>query len=148
MTQYIGANHDLAMLLLASFVVILLFSALAWAVARQHQSRDYMAGEVVEGQADVDAMRNALTDWLQEQRIVRAMVTTKTASFPELQVTLLAVPAMRREQLESTCHALLRDKAVRRVIAAYVSHRHGLQVGLVLKGLLDWAKPIPMRSVQ
>jgi hypothetical protein len=95
---------------------------------------------------DPNAMRLALEDWLQQPRIVKAMLDTGTASREELQATLLTVPAMSEVQLRSTCKSLLRVRAVRAVIAVYViktqhipeySHKH------LVRSLTAWADPVP-----
>ena len=92
-----------------------------------------------------DTMRAALEDWLHQGRIVRVMVQTRTASVAELQVTLLALPAMTPPQLRSTCEALLRERMVRRVIAAWMWQRYRADQRQVLSVLVDWAKPVPQR---
>jgi len=98
----------------------------------------------VEAPAEV-TMRNALEDWLHEERIVRIMVQTRTATVDELQVTLFAVPAMNLAQLKSTCEALLRERMVRRVIAAWMWQRYKANQREVLAVLAEWANPVPQR---
>lgn len=93
----------------------------------------------------VVTMRNALEDWLHEKRIVRVMVQTRTATVAELQVTLLAVPSMSRDQLRSTCEALLRERMVRRVIATWMWQHYRADQRQVLAALAEWAKPVPQR---
>jgi len=98
----------------------------------------------VEAPAEV-TMRNALEDWLHEERIVRIMVQTRTATVAELQVTLLMVPAMDLAQLKSTCEVLLRERMVRRVIAAWMWQRYKADHREVLGALATWANPTPQR---
>jgi hypothetical protein len=104
-----------------------------------------LSAEVHAPQGAVVTMRNALEDWLHEERIVRVMVQTRTATVAELQVTLLAVPSMTRTQLCSTCEALLRERMVRRVIAAWMWQRYRADQRRVLAALAEWAKPVPQR---
>lgn len=95
-----------------------------------------------------EGMRDGLTEWLQDERIVKAMVETRTATKDELQTTLLALPVMSATQVRSTAKALLRDRNVRRVIAiefmkakGYPKHMHSQ----VLAGLAEYAQIEPTR---
>jgi len=60
-------------------------------------------------------------------------------------VTLLMVPAMDLAQLKSTCEVLLRERMVRRVIAAWMWQRYKADHREVLGALATWANPTPQR---
>ena len=117
---------------------------LALLILVYRRKRHLSAAAHVQSPAEI-TMQRALVDWLQEERIVRVMVQTKTASAAELQVTLLAVPAMAAVQLKSTCEVLLRERMVRRVIAAWMWQRYKADQREVLKSLTAWANPTPQR---
>jgi len=123
-------------------VVYALLLALFILVYRR--KRQLAAAVHVHSPAEV-TMRNALEDWLHEERIVRVMVQTRTATVAALQVTLLAVPAMDLAQLKSTCEVLLRERMVRRVIAAWMWQRYKADQREVLGVLTAWANPTPQR---
>jgi hypothetical protein len=114
---------------------------LGWAFARRRKQQATV--HVVP--PEVNTRRVALYEWLQQERIVRAMIQSRTATRSELHVTFLGIPAMSLPQLESTCESLLRDKNVRRVIAAYMVKKYGMDLGELTKELTAWANPVPER---
>ncbi len=96
-----------------------------------------------------EGMRDGLTEWLQNPRIVRTMLTTHTASKDYLQTTQLAVPVMRAIQIRSTCKALLRNRDVRRVIAVEFMRLRGWpkeKHSQVLASLAEYAQLEPQRT--
>lgn len=126
-------------------VYIAIMALLVWAYRRK---RKQMA-TIHDHPAEVVEMRNALLHWLHDERIVKAMVQTGTATLLELQATLLLVPAMSKAQLAGAVQSLLRLKDVRRVIAVQIMK---LNPGAgpkdhanLLKGLTEWANPVPER---
>jgi len=136
--------------------ILAIFAFMVWVhvlLARKawtfHTDIHDLKGEAGETDDDVNAMREWLTEWLQSERIFKAMVQTETATRAHLQTTQLAIPAMSAHQIRSTCKALLRDRNVRRVIAVEFMKAHNLPKGQhasILAGLAEYAQIEPQRT--
>lgn len=134
---------------LAIFATMVVLSRLVARRAWNHKA-DIHEFHDEEGKPDdtTEGMRDGLNEWLQNDRIVRAMMETKTATQTELQTTLLALPIMSAIQVRSTCKALLRDRNVRRVIAVEFAKARNWpkeKHSDLLVALAEWAQIEPQR---
>lgn len=131
----------------AAAVVFYTLASKAWrSKAAIHDFREPDTGELDE---TAMGMLDGLTEWLQNERIVKAMIDTHTASRDELQTTLLALPVLNAGQIRSTCKALLRNRNVRRVIAIEFMKEKGFPREMhaqALQGLAEYAQIEPVRT--
>jgi len=136
--------------------VLLLFAFMVWVHVRlarrawtYHTDIHDLKDEEGSRDDDSNAMREFLTEWLQNPRIVQTMWVSATATREALQTTQLAIPAMSAHQIRSTCKALLRDRNVRRVIAVEFMKAHNIpksQHASILAGLAEYAQLEPQRT--
>jgi hypothetical protein len=84
-------------------------------------------------------MVNALADWLQQRRIVQAVLESGAYTQKDLQLTFECLPAMSEYQLKTAAQKMLTDRMTRRVIATYMEKAHGTDKSEIMKALLQWA---------
>lgn len=113
---------------LGACALLALFLPIWW--NRKHKIHEHTAQHTV--------LRNALTDWLQQQRIVQAIHESGTYQGKHLQYAFESLPWMTEGQLRKTAATILKDRMVRRVIAAYMEKEHGTDRATVLKALNEW----------
>ena len=133
---------------LAVFATMVLVSRLVAKRAWGHKADIHEFHEPETGELDEEAMGmlDGLTEWLQNERIIRTMLETGTATKDALQTTYLALPVFNANQIRSTAKALLRDRNVRRVIAIEFMRKRNMptsQHSQVLAGLAQWAQIEP-----
>ena len=85
-------------------------------------------------------LQNALTDWLQQERIVRAVIESGSFTGKQLQFTFEVLPWMSEYQIKTAASAILRDRMVRRVIASYMEKAHGTDKATVQAALRIWSE--------
>ncbi len=84
-------------------------------------------------------MVNAMVDWLQQRRIVQAIVESGVYTQQQLQTTFEMLPWMSEYQLKTAAQKMLTDRMTRRVIATYMEKAHGTDRSEIMKDLLQWA---------
>jgi hypothetical protein len=95
--------------------------------------------KIHERSEEQSTLANAMTDWLQQKRIVQAILESGAFTAKQLQFTFEAIPWMSEYQLRTAAAAVLKDRMVRRVIAAYMEKEHGTDHNVVLQALKQWS---------
>jgi hypothetical protein len=95
--------------------------------------------EIHERTDEQTTLANAMTDWLQQQRVVQAIVESGSFTAKELQFVFETIPWMTEGQLRTAAAKILRDRMVRRVIATYMEQAHGTDHNVVLAALKQWS---------
>ncbi len=135
-------TEDGLALFLGALVYLLLLAFLFYLIRR----RSRQSAKVHDRPVDEVVLRNALSEWLATERIQKALVTTRAVSAAELENTRTLLPSMSLAQLRSTASVLLRERMVRRIIAAWMWSRYRTDQAETLRELTEWAKPVPQRK--
>jgi LPXTG-motif cell wall-anchored protein len=109
-------------------------------VIRKKRLIVYEEIEALERSEEHEALVNALTEWLQEERIVRAMIENRVANRPGLEETFRKLAGYDERKVKAVAAALLRERNVRRVIAAHLEHAHGITHREAMAPLLEWSR--------
>lgn len=96
--------------------------------------------EAMERTEEHEAILNALTEWLQEERLVRVMIDNRVANRPGLQDTFRKLQTYDERKVRAVAAALLREKNVRRLIAAHLEREHGIPHAQAMAPLLEWSR--------
>lgn len=121
---------------LAILVVVLAFCALPY--FGKHPVETSRAPLRVRTE-DHEAKLNALSDWLSQPKIVRAILRSNWATGDGLKALTTTSGQLTLEELNVALENILADRAVRQVICEYVMRKHGLPQYRVMEGLLDYA---------
>lgn len=111
----------------------------AWLVYRQRAARRGIA-DSLERSEEHEAMFNALTDWLQEERICRAMIEHRVADRRGLVELQAALPAYTEEKTRAVMACLLASRDVRKVIAGHLERTMKIPRRDAMAPLLQWSK--------
>jgi LPXTG-motif cell wall-anchored protein len=118
--------------------IVLLMAALLL-VARKKRRIVAEKIEAIERTEEHEAILNALTEWLQEERVVRAMIENRVATRRGLVEVFAALPAYDEPKIKAVAACLLRDRNVRKVIAGHLE-KQGIPRRDAMGPLLEWSR--------
>lgn len=124
------------------FAILALLFLVAGSVYRRRYTVPRLRHEQLVRSPEHQAQVQALKEWLQQPRIVRAFLDGKVATVQGLQQTFEEVDGFSEEETRATIGLLLSRRSTRLVVAGFMQKRYGHSKAEVLTALLEWANPV------